>query len=288
MSSLYRLLRKGKIWYPVLRPDMDSKEFRQLHRMLHQRSQPPDCILVNAQSVADDMIDEHLNRYASRNLLDVPLVRPPFADMWIEFHFPVRDGDMRYAVQVCRNEGAFEKQVSIELSVWAEESGGIFGPSVLYAFLLDDTGTIEKESNAEVEIAIANPPETQKLNDARNKFVAGCALQALGRMNCKNVELRPINEGKVPAHAPNKLVPASVWHEIVVTSVPKSISGGRDVLNPGKENEIRAHWIRGHYADYRKGAGLFGNPKLKGLFWIPEHRRGNEELGQVIPEYTIQ
>jgi hypothetical protein len=35
------------------------------------------------------------------------------------------------------------------------------------------------------------------------------------------------------------------------------------------------------------GAGLFGNPKLRCVFWIPEHQRGNAELGDVIPEYSL-
>jgi hypothetical protein len=122
---------------------------------------------------------------------------------------------------------------------------------------------------------------------AHHVVAVGTALHGLMRMNCKNVQLRPINEGKYRPHAPNKILPASVWHEIIVTSVPKIRATGRDIFNERKdESEIRAHWIRGHYADYRKGAGLFG--RIHGLFWIPEHRKGNEELGQVIPEYTIQ
>ena len=48
------------------------------------------------------------------------------------------------------------------------------------------------------------------------------------------------------------------------------------------QGAYNAIWVRGHYADYRNGAGLFGNPKLRCVFWIPEHQRGNAELGDVI------
>jgi hypothetical protein len=50
---------------------------------------------------------------------------------------------------------------------------------------------------------------------------------------------------------------------------------------------MRRFWVRGHYADYRDGAGLFGNSKLRCVLWIPEHQRGNSELGDVIPEYSL-
>jgi len=51
---------------------------------------------------------------------------------------------------------------------------------------------------------------------------------------------------------------------------------------------LRFHNIRGHYADYRKGNGLFGNPKLKKLFWVPEHTAGDPELGTVVSSYKVK
>jgi hypothetical protein len=105
-------------------------------------------------------------------------------------------------------------------------------------------------------------------------------------MNCRNVVLKPMNEPKGPRHHQRDLVPATVWHEIKITDVPKVQSTGRNSLGRDESKE-RRHWVRGHYADYRNGAGLFGNPKLRCVFWIPEHQRGNAELGDVIPEYTL-
>jgi hypothetical protein len=51
---------------------------------------------------------------------------------------------------------------------------------------------------------------------------------------------------------------------------------------------VRFHSVRGHYADYTKGTGLFGNPDLRQVFWIPEHRAGNEELGTVAASYKVE
>jgi hypothetical protein len=112
-------------------------------------------------------------------------------------------------------------------------------------------------------------------------------LSTLARMNCRNVELRQIPGAKAPRYqgAPN---PASIWHEIHISSVPHLRSTGKDATGQTDERLIRCHWIRGHYADYTKGPGLFGNPKLRCSFWIPEHQKGNEDLGHVIPEYVLE
>jgi len=105
---------------------------------------------------------------------------------------------------------------------------------------------------------------------------------ALFRMNCANVA---IEAQTVPRKYSKKdKVPAIVWHDIKIKSVPKivSISDGNYA-----HTELRSHWVRGHYADYTKGNGLFGNPKLKSVFWIPEFKRGSEEVGEVKQSYTL-
>lgn len=40
------------------------------------------------------------------------------------------------------------------------------------------------------------------------------------------------------------------------------------------------------YGDYRKN-GLFGRDDMRGIYWFSEHKRGNPDLGQVIPEYKL-
>jgi hypothetical protein len=106
-------------------------------------------------------------------------------------------------------------------------------------------------------------------------------------MNCANVELVPVpGQGHSRCHRHDR-PPSSVWHEIKVTSVPKQRRQHATVAPDGEHRDVRFHWVRGHYADYTKGVGLFGNPKLRAVFWIPEHRAGNEELGTVIPSYAV-
>jgi hypothetical protein len=289
MSSLYRLLQKGKRVFPKLDSGFSRESWKDLNRVALHQAKPPDCILVNIQSVFDDFFIERAAQVSDPEfgVEQVPLVTPPFASMWFEFTLKYRNNprEQRIAVQCTRNPEPPEGY-ACELYYWCLQDGCIGGPFSVDAFLVGEGGSILEGTPHTFPVAILNEETTQAIGDITD-VARWATLLSISRMNCKNCELRPINEGKFNPHGPNLVVPASVWHEIVITSVPKVRATGRDIFNERKdENEIRAHWIRGHYADYRKGAGLFG--KIHGLFWIPEHRKGNEELGQVIPEYTIQ
>jgi hypothetical protein len=105
------------------------------------------------------------------------------------------------------------------------------------------------------------------------------AANALARLNCKNVRLSEPDRSRKKSVLP--VIPMSYWHEIVLSE--------KDTPQPGRENgehrEIRLHWVRGHFADYRIGSGLFG--RIKAVFWIPEHRRGNPDIGTVVSNYAV-
>lgn len=106
------------------------------------------------------------------------------------------------------------------------------------------------------------------------------AIHTLARLNCKNVSL--VAEGP-KQFKPGKERKGIVWHTIKVDSVPKFRMriGGPEV----NHIQYRSHWVRGHYADYSKGNGLFG--KYKGVYWMPEHQRGSEDVGEVIADYEV-
>lgn len=275
MGSLHSLLRKNRV--PVDIPAVDhcpQSEFDQFTGWLVKMARPPACILVNAQNVADDTIVAfNAGDSPTWNILDSPCVTPPFETMWFEFSFRAFPEEKvekhRYAVQTIREDHSGGH--TMMCAVWMEHQV-CPGFCCMSYLRLDDTGAIDADTaefNAYRKVARQDLTEdswqrAQAFMENRWRWVTGCALQALSRMNCKNAKLRPLNEGKFIPHSPNPIVPASVWHEIVITSVPKIRSTGRNIFTED-EREIRAHWIRGHYADYRKGAGLFGNPKLKGL-----------------------
>jgi hypothetical protein len=60
---------------------------------------------------------------------------------------------------------------------------------------------------------------------------------------------------------------------------PKTLRVGARGLVDDQGRELPLHIIRGHIADFRNGAGLFG--KYKMLVWMPMHFRGKQSAGAV-------
>lgn len=318
--SLRNLLRKGRFYYDWPQTPECIEDFNALVHDSMIKLASPRTIFVNAQSVLDDLWapdqDKSRNEESwlkALNFNAIPRPKPPFACMWLEAHLhgprQQRIGALVNRIEMdevpgglnefLKRPGAADMNLRREIAEDASpatfmncgvfhdyEGSAVFTGGITY-WLDKDGNFLRSFRQCPGLTPDGRADPDQKLKVLMLKFRQGWMLQAFARMNCKNVELRPIDEGKFRPHEPNKIVPASVWREIVITSVPKIRSGGKDIFEKD-EREIRAHWIRGHYADYRHGAGLFGNPKLRCLFWIPEYRRGNEDLGQVIPEYTIQ
>jgi hypothetical protein len=111
-------------------------------------------------------------------------------------------------------------------------------------------------------------------------------LHAFARMNCHNVTLVPMAAGAPRLKKGKRHPPFSVWHEIAVTGLPQLRREQGGGLPDGEKRELRFHKVRGHYADYTKGKGLFG--RLKVRIWIEEHAAGRSELGTVAGSYRIE
>jgi hypothetical protein len=73
-------------------------------------------------------------------------------------------------------------------------------------------------------------------------------------------------------------------HRTVVISgrspCPAGTEGGRS-----RTNLMPFHPVKGFFADYRHGRGLFG--KHRRMVWMPPHHRGNAALGVISKDYHI-
>jgi hypothetical protein len=107
-------------------------------------------------------------------------------------------------------------------------------------------------------------------------------------MNCHNVTIEPVvKNGKTKQKRLNSSE-FTIWHEIKVGNVPSRPSRSKVESNDDPGIERRFSWVRGHYADYTHGKGLFGNPVLRVVFWIPEYNKGDKNKGEVITSYEIE
>jgi hypothetical protein len=111
-------------------------------------------------------------------------------------------------------------------------------------------------------------------------------LFSLGLLSCKNVEKV---EAKLPRHIrrhPPQSELQTLGHSHYVLDIPGA-KQFRDALeSAGEAGRKRLHIVRGHFADYTNGGGLFG--KLHGRYYISPHVRGNAERGTITKDYNVR
>jgi hypothetical protein len=110
------------------------------------------------------------------------------------------------------------------------------------------------------------------------------SLKTMAMINLKNVSLVP--ERTRPRRKVNKRSrdkPRYRFHVLEVKKVGKARTG---TGTGGQGRGVSLHSCRGHVRDCTE-RGLFGNPGLKGRYWIPDHERGSRDEGVVIKDYRV-
>jgi len=111
------------------------------------------------------------------------------------------------------------------------------------------------------------------------------ALVAFTIINSTNVTMV---KGKSPRHERRREErsgnpPLVTFHTIEIGRVIHQLNDIGGMREVGRERAL--HKCRGHFADYRNGAGLFGKQNV--LVFVPEHIRGNADRGVVISDYRV-
>lgn len=125
------------------------------------------------------------------------------------------------------------------------------------------------------------PPEAKETTPS----ILGCALFTLGLLSAKNVQRV---EGLPPRHIrrhPGNFV-ATVGHSHYTLDIPGAREFNRAVAGAGEAQRKRMHIVRGHFADYTEGGGLFG--KLHGRYYIAPHVRGSAAIGTITKDYRVR
>ena len=279
-----------------------------------------ETVLVDANSVSRDLT-EALNqqRVTDFAVHGIPCPKPPFHQMWLEcrpeerpYGPAMRSGSLVNRVDVHPQESpieAFDRFGSPwpEIAGWKKDFPEFRKiedqqPStlVMAQFWHDDAPKratffagaeiywLDQNGNFLDYLSLLWPPPKSAADISREEkctrrvFLAW-VLHTFARLNCHNVQLVPMKAG-MPSHKHKHRAPSTVWHEIVVEQIQVKTKG--NTTPSGEKQELRFHRVRGHYADYTKGAGLFGKYKVR--IWVEEHARGNPELGEVVASYTVQ
>jgi hypothetical protein len=109
---------------------------------------------------------------------------------------------------------------------------------------------------------------------------------ALSFLHCKNV----VVERSAPPEKLNRRhqkqhgVPLTRYHVLNIEPMRKILSREGQVQTLGLRRAL--HICRGYFADYTKGAGLFG--RHHGVFWVPQHTRGSAQYGTIQKDYAVR
>jgi hypothetical protein len=163
------------------------------------------------------------------------------------------------------------------------KAGGVV-ETVATMMFLDNEGSVIKGARfGAMKPALQN--ETPEQLDAFADQIEGCVFYTLTLLACKNVRLvnEPIRP-RTPRVRGQRNEPRVEFHMLHVDPLKQTVRNMQSG-EPLEQPDRRLHVCRGHFRDYRKGNGLFG--KYHGLFFSPQHVRGNRKKGAIEKEYII-
>lgn len=267
---------------------------------------PDDYSLGQATSVPWDY-DKHY-----------PFVSPPFEEMWFEFHTPKIKEMQRVGVRVEgreMNDAEWarlpERLVEALVRVHGEQvfkickwvlllqpysemtNGKMMGPYANYILGVDENGGLAKTDVGD-HIYMVNSTEP-KVAAIMQPILINPVLMAISFMHVKNADLvRQAPVTPTTKHAKRKAKknpPTSRYYVLKIDAIEKGgggggTGGGGHGGGGGGGGEPSLHIVRGHFADYSNGAGLFG--KYKGRYWVSSHLRGNPEVGVTEKDYSVR
>lgn len=195
----------------------------------------------------------------------------------------------------------------MSLYIHWRQGGQNFGPLWQWLTLVDDQGHMLKIPDGRYVVsALCVDPLMQEANDdlavkmgedeARDAAYHSIApymhtaMLSLSFMHCKNVVLQDVVPPRTVIHnkaqkrrgqTPYQPVPYKVLQIQPMKQVIKQTERAHGV---GTAKAL--HIVRGNFADYQEGRGLFG--KYHGTYWRPQHVRGTTEKGVATKDYSIK
>lgn len=160
------------------------------------------------------------------------------------------------------------------------------GPVAFWIGALDEHGVLIEDANT--GLPQAHMLSHQERFEWSSMFTTTFqpALRAIAYMHCKNVQADDVTPAPKLSKRWNKKHgrPLLAYRTLVIEPVAQAIARAQ-----GKPTGVERshHFVRGHMADYRHGPGMFGNPKLRGIYYRPVQTRGSKQVGEIVGDYEV-
>ena len=160
------------------------------------------------------------------------------------------------------------------------------------AVYLDEYGRCIRDSSAVIpgHEAITLFPEVSPDRLVSNMIsVTFPFFFSLSLMHCKNVVLQDIPSPPTAVQKKRKRKGQATFRykELMIDPMRKQVKNELADSPDSEETPIQRalHICRGHFKDYREGAGLFG--KLHDIYWWEIQLRGTREAGEIKKTYNV-
>lgn len=269
------------------------------------------AVVFDVQNVADyfqpyaDDRDWDLSR-------DFPNLAPPYETCWLEYAMPGEPGHrvgwlfMSEDAPSYRQRFGLDDRPDFRWGVAAVQfdqiDAHIGGPTASVTFPVTGEGAIPADTvpgcgvfwpldampeRVRAELA-AFPPEQWQVvyGNTHLRVYLYPALLAISLLHVRNVVVEAHDPPPKFARAyarRNGGAALTTYHTLDIRPLQRTVHAHGELERVGLRRSL--HLVRGHFADYREGRGLFG--RHHGVFWMPAHARGARDAGRVEKDYRV-
>lgn len=238
--------------------------------------------VVHAEPVAQFFIDYGRNAAPEDALRCVERCVPPFAVSMVEFRGRF---EMEIGAVVWRE--IVDDGWKVSCCAWASDLQRSIALLPAFADVhVSPDGTPDWSRSGVVVDPIRVADEDLRRATSANLCEAfATALLTFRFMHARGVEVRDAAPPRADRRRAEKEgTPAPVTYKTLDIGVPtRALKTEGDVAANGIARAM--HLCRGHFADYTKGAGLFGRHKVE--VFVPEHVKGRRQKGVVVKDYAV-
>ncbi|HNB51654.1 MAG TPA: hypothetical protein PK530_06910, partial [Anaerolineales bacterium] len=228
---------------------------------------------------------------------DFPNIAPPFPAFWMEYHTPpklrfkgqlnVVHEDARPRVGLlCQSKptDGVDKPYEWEMRIMCFLSYKYFEHPVLPYWVriaITPEGTVYPDAFHNGFSFHVAPVTGSEFAKQHTPFMYP-GLLAISFLHCKNVEIVSKGGPKSPSKKRVR-TPQTKHYTLHIEPMKKVLRSEGRIETTGIRQAL--HICRGHFKDYSKGKGLFG--QHQGLYWWESHVRGSEKEGKIEKSYAV-
>lgn len=253
---------------------------------------------ICSQEIAD-IYDEDIIRSGRTEFGEFPPIRLPWQVTWLEFRWP--EGPIKLGailVELDRDGFIEATKLNHELRNLKPSDSYIMASCFceieqvrkvvpLGGFFIGLTSEFRHNQTAAVPIIHRCFSCDKDMPGVLLTRITGVTLKTLGVANCKNIILErqcPYDEALQKARVRRGKPPFFDYH---ILRIDPSKTRTKTIGGPVEHDSDpkRLHICRGHFKTYTDERPLFG--RLTGTFWVPQHMRGDMDVGVVAKDYEI-